>query len=244
MAQTIQNVISYRRPGGTIMKATVCDALSFFGSEFWAAIVGAMVGGVIAYLIQLQALREARKARAQAQEDENKSLGYSLFFKTLTIWNNLAHMKKYVDEARKKQIDFKADRLSTVLKPLANVADPIKYDPREMSLLLSLGEAGTLNEILPLDAIHNSILPVWALYAKKRNELHDVVQMHGIDLDSGVANISLPADSKAARLLFEVNELATALAERADKDEAEARHARDDLLQTIRKRIGLPINLA
>jgi hypothetical protein len=226
------------------MKSIVCDVLVFFGSEFWAAIVGALVGGIIAYFIQLQALREARNERRKTQTDENKSLGFSLFFKTLAIWNNLAHIKNYVEEARKKQIEVSADRLSIVLLPLANIADPVKYEQREMSLLLSLGEAETLNRVLPLDAIHNSILPVWDLYATKREALHDAVEMHGIDLDSGVASISLPVDSKAARLLFEVNQLATELAERAQKDEAEARHARDILLQTLKRRLGLEINFA
>lgn len=226
------------------MKSIACDVLVFFGSEFWAAIVGALVGGIIAYFIQLQALREARNERRNAQTDENKSLGFSLFFKTLAIWNNLAHIKNYVEEARKKQIEVSADRLSIVLLPLANIADPVKYEQREMSLLLSLGEAETLNRVLPLDAIHNSILPVWDLYATKREALHDAVEMHGIDLDSGVASISLPVDSKAARLLFEVNQLATELAERAQRDEAEARDARDILLQTLKRRLGLEINFA
>ncbi|MGE8103814.1 hypothetical protein ACQKP1_09005 [Allorhizobium sp. NPDC080224] len=224
------------------MQATACEALCLFNSEFWAAIVGAVVGGVIAYFVQLRALREARVARKEARQDENKALAYSLFFKMLSVWNNLAHLKNHVDEARALQVSAGVDRLSTVLRPLANLTDPVRFEPGEMSMLLGLGEADTFNEVMSQDAIHNSILPVWSLYATKRDQLHDAAHSRGLDMTSGIGTLAFEAGSPAELLFYEVTELAVVLAERADKDEAQARNARDLLLRTLNQKLGLNLN--
>jgi hypothetical protein len=225
------------------MLEALLDGFGLLGSEFWAAIAGASVGGVITYFIQLQSLREARRGREESQLAENRALGYSLLFKTLAIWNNFFHLKNHVDQARQIQAAGGFDILSSVLRPLASLSDPVKYDAREMSLLLSLQEDKTFNAVLSQDAIHNGILPVWSLYAQKREQLHDAAESLGIDLSSGVGNIRFPIGSIAERLFFEVDELAVVLAERADKDEAEARAARDILLGTLKQKLGLTIGV-
>src|SRR5262245_42465642 len=57
-------------------------------TELWAAVIGAIVGGLIAYFIQVKALREGRQQREDDLRRSNRALGYSLLFKVIKIHSN------------------------------------------------------------------------------------------------------------------------------------------------------------
>lgn len=223
------------------MQATLSEAIHFFGSEFWAAIAGAVVGGVITYLIQVQSLREARRARDAERNQADKAIGYSLALKTTALWNNIARMKLQIDGAREKQRNGGLNSLFIALQPLVNLPEPVQYETRELSLLFTIGVPETLNKVFRLDTIHNSLLPVWTLYASKREQLNDAVQVLGIDGESGIASIAIPKGSPGGRLMFEVNDLAEKLAQRVELDELHAREARDMLVTALNTKLGLNI---
>lgn len=67
-----------------------------FESNFWAAVIGAIVGGAISFFLQLVANYNARKERVEAKKEADQSLAYSLIFKALKIVNHLGNIKKHV----------------------------------------------------------------------------------------------------------------------------------------------------
>lgn len=224
------------------MQQLTAQLSMLFSSEFLSAIAGAVVGGIIAYVVQLQALREERKARADQKREEENAAAYALFFKVLSIYNNLNHIKNYVVEAR-EALQSRADLpLSATLKPLANVATPIFFDTTEMALLLSLKEPRTLNAVLPLDAIHNGILPAWHLYASKKDRFNQLVTITEFEPNTGIAAISFRRGSAAEGLMYEVKELAEALAGRAERDAETAQMALEALIEMLNRRLSLEIN--
>lgn len=224
------------------MQQTVAELSMFASSEFLSAIAGAVVGGLIAYFVQLQTLREGRKAIAAQKREEDNAAAYALFYKVLSIYNNLNHINNYVIEAR-KALQARSDLpLSAMLKPLANIASPIYFDTAGMALLLSLKEPRTLNAVMSLDAVHNGILPAWHLYASKKDRFNQLVSITELEASTGVASISFRKGSAAEGLMYEIKELAETLAERSEPDAEKARIALESLIETLNRRLKLDIN--
>ena len=63
------------------MATTAMQILS--STEFWSAIFGAIVGGVIAFFIRWITLREARQQREAEHRRSQQALGHALLFKVL-----------------------------------------------------------------------------------------------------------------------------------------------------------------
>lgn len=68
-------------------------------NEFWAAIAGAIVGGLIAFGIQVIALREARKERIRDAAEKQKALGHALIFKVIGIYSHLRQLNLHLQDA-------------------------------------------------------------------------------------------------------------------------------------------------
>ncbi len=66
-------------------------------TEFWSAIFGAVVGGSIAYMIQLKALREGRKQRDEDHNRLQQALGNALLFKMIRVHSNFYGVHKYIE---------------------------------------------------------------------------------------------------------------------------------------------------
>lgn len=67
-------------------------------TEFWSAIAGAVVGGVIAYAVQIRALREGKRQRADDQKSIQQGLGNSLLFKMIKIHSNIHGIHRHIEE--------------------------------------------------------------------------------------------------------------------------------------------------
>ena len=61
--------------------ASLKELAAWPGSEFWAAIIGAVVGGSITLIAQRQEQKASRQERAEDRKFEAKGQAYSLLFK-------------------------------------------------------------------------------------------------------------------------------------------------------------------
>ncbi|WP_141105046.1 hypothetical protein [Rhizobium sp. R339] len=224
--------------------ASLRDFGTFLGSEFWSALVGAIVGGLIAFLIQRQAQKAARREREDARKMEAKSHAYSLLFKVLSIHATFAHIKSHVDE----RIEFgqreKVGMISSVLLPIANIPTPIQFAPAEMAMLLSLKDDDTFNLLLSLDRIHNSIIPVWSIYEAKRAAIPTKGDNHVFDKTQGKGEFDVEQGSHLEASIYEVEMLATELAQRAKLDFEEADLAMKKLVPLLNDRLKLDIKVS
>jgi hypothetical protein len=205
-------------------------------SAFGGAIVGAVVGGVIAYFLQLGALRAQKSEREGADRQE---LAHALVFKILNMVNNLGHFKLHVEECQVRA-GGQAENPGTYLLPILNLPMPVQLDPAEMGMLLSLGDDRTLNGVLETAPIHNSILPVWAQYAALRSEIHTMAPPQ-LDMTTGVGEFAFRQGSPVAIKFFEANQIAQQLIERATRDFGEANDTLKALVMLLRSKLGLKI---
>src|SRR5205823_3103766 len=117
-------------------------------TEFWAAMLGAMIGaaagGFIAFVLQRANLRAAGRQRKQEADERRKALGHSLMFKVLQIHSQLRGLNQRLEQSF---AEAKGEPWQTVL-PLANYPDKVHFLGDEMAMLLSLGDNDLFNRLL------------------------------------------------------------------------------------------------
>ena len=66
------------------------------GSEFWAAILGAVTGGLITAGLQWLSFKNQKQQRDQEKNDRNIAIAHALLFKVLRIHTNLFWLDNYM----------------------------------------------------------------------------------------------------------------------------------------------------
>lgn len=215
--------------------------LTSIGSEFWSAIAGAAVGGVIAFLLQRSALMEARLERTSSAIETRRALAHSLFFKAICIFRWLFVLKEHVEESTVRVPS--GGSLASVMKPISNLPDRVVFSSDEMAMLLALGQVEVFNKMLSLDSLHNEIIPVWQQYALLRERFSQLSTAEHFDAKQGAATISYKSGSQVDIALFEVTQVANLLAERAHHDAAVAKDAVTSLQSLLARKLGVRIEI-
>jgi hypothetical protein len=141
-------------------------------SEFWAAIVGALVGGLIAYIVQIKALREARRDRAEERVLIKKGLANSLMFKMFRIQSNLRIVHQHILDCLKRAKDknLEGSELWQLVSPIGNPPHPVHFTSDEMSMLLDQKDNDVFNSVASMD----TVIEMVGLYKEERFKLADL----------------------------------------------------------------------
>lgn len=213
-----------------------------FESNFWAAVIGAVVGGAISFVLQMVANRNSRQERIDAKQEVDRSLAYSLSFKIVKIVNRLGNINKHIEECRRLTKTEKVEPLPwTFLLPILNMPDEIHLSADEMALLFSTKNDELFNKVLNIEPVYNSILPVWDEYRRMRERFSAYAEQ-GI-ISDGVSEARFDTSGQGGIMLFEVNSLAENLIDRADKDYAEAQEILRLLLKHFNSTKQLAISI-
>lgn len=138
-------------------------------SEFWAAIAGAVVGGVISYLLQRQNLEAAEKQRDKEKQDRNDALGNALIFKLIRIHSNLVGFEEHLKERLALAAQFgESDEPWQFYIPFVNLPSPVHFSSDEMGFLLSLKDDDLFNRIASFDEVHNSAIAIFSTLDSQR----------------------------------------------------------------------------
>lgn len=149
----------------------IIGVLATLDGEFWAAIAGAVVGGVISYIIQWQSLRHAERDSANQKEEERGAIAYQLFVKTMRITSNLKNMHEYIEKEIAKVPETDMHRMGIYVQPLATHTSQINFSEKEIVLLPSLGDDELMNKMISLDTIHNDTIELFRFFAETRSNL-------------------------------------------------------------------------
>ena len=224
-------------------------------SNFWAgvsgAIVGAVVGGIISYLLQRQSLSEARRQRkAESVQDEERrkaddtrvqrALGTSLLFKVISIEANLDALYRYFGEsyenARNNQLEGNP---WTYFQPLANHPEPIYFSPNEMGMLLGLRDDALFNEMLILDRDHNHLVAQSVLLSTILRTIASQARVERVDGEVLVSRYPLEAVPRQVEADSLVRQMHSDLKLRAPA----SRNTLSRLHQLLRTRVGIEFQL-
>lgn len=214
-----------------------------FGGEFWAAIAGAVVGGVIAVAIQLVSLRAAIKQREQDREDARKVLGQSVLFKMLRIHSNLYSFHQYLEESFQNAAsqEFTGAPWQIVLA-MANLPDRVRFSTEEMSLVLSFDDTDLLNRMLSADVVHNSLIEIFATFNSRRSFLAEQLpaRMEGM---RGVCELTKSELRRLEPRMAEVNQLVEDMRARSKSNWQEAHDTLAKLHTALISNLGFAYKL-
>lgn len=145
-------------------------------TEFLSAIGGALGGtiggGIIAYLVQRQALQETRAQREEDRRRTQQLLGNSLIVKMIAIHSTFYTFSQYLNECFAKEQASQSSREPwQFVLPLANLPNPILFSYDELSMLLALKEDDVFNSVFSMDRMHNGILETISTFHNQRAEL-------------------------------------------------------------------------
>lgn len=135
------------------------------GTEFWAAIVGAIVGAgigaMVSYFLQRQNLNEARAERERASRDIRKGLARSLIHKLMKVHSHAGQLDRHMSKlfARASAKEQRPCQAAQVISP---VSQSIYFSTEEMGLLIALKMEDQYNDAAMLDERHNSLFALLA----------------------------------------------------------------------------------
>ena len=145
-------------------------------SEFWSAIAGALVGGLIAYFLQLKVLREGKKQREEDFKRSQQVLGHSLIYKIVIIYSNVRMLHNHLEDCLKKagysdSREKAWEKAWTFVLPVINLPNLVFFSSEEMSMLIALKDDEVFNSVLLLDSVHNTICDSFQKFQNEREIL-------------------------------------------------------------------------
>lgn len=108
-------------------------------------------------------------------------------------------------------------------------------------MLLSLGDDATFNSVVNIPRIHNSILPAWSTFGAMRAAFNEMTSQH-VDQATGKGEIAMKSGSPAALKFYEVNQIASEIISRADRDYEESDLALKSASKLPREKLGLKLS--
>jgi hypothetical protein len=218
--------------------------LIFVTAEFWSAIAGAIVGGLIAFGVQLIALRDAKVQREEDRRRTQQALGNSLLFKMIRIYSNFhgirGHIEGCFEEAKKKGV--KGEPWQIVL-PLANPPDHVHFSSDEMGMLLAQKDDDIFNAVVEIDVIHNSLVDALKVMQTLRMNLADRLVAEEVAGNKVSGVIPVAEGIKLRPKMIEVNMLVDNVRALVAKDFDECGVALDRLQELLRRTLGLSYKL-
>lgn len=213
-----------------------------FGTEFWAAMAGVVIGGLIAFGVQMFALRAARRQHDEEHRQTKQALGHALLFKMIKINSNLYQLHRFIEEPFQKS-DARNPRMASpgepwqLVMPLAHYPERVHFAGEEMGMLLSLKDDALFDAMLSMDAVHNELIDAFWTFGERRGALTALLpKTHGAAGDTTLTRDHLLA---LRPKIVEVNALIDDLRTRARMDYQDASQVLARLAATLKSSLGV-----
>lgn len=215
--------------------------------EAWAGLLGglggAVVGGLISWLLQLQARASDRSAQAEDKRERQTATAHAIIYKLMAIASHYALYTRRFEAAWAEHAETGLPGEPwQFLVASAHEPDPVHFSTDEMTLLVELKMEDVFNSLLTLAEAHNQMGCISALYARKREELRRLVPPAAFVEGRMLAqpDALLPARP----LMIELNSLATSMRDFASRDAADSLQTLEAAHAAFAEKLGIKWRLA
>lgn len=212
---------------------------------FWSAVIGAVVGGLIAFAVNRQSLRFAAKERETEHKRSQQSLGRSLLIKMIHIQSDVIICHRCFEHISEEAIaqDLAESPMWTQVQPLAWLPRPIVFTTDELALLIELNELPTFDKIASMDRIHGALTSLIRQFTEHAQLLRDNLQP--TEIVEGVATVVLAPEALAKRLpkIVEVNDLIRSIVKYRGRDLKDTENATTTLRSALKKHLDIDLTV-
>jgi hypothetical protein len=203
-------------------------------NETFAAIVGAVIGGLITGGMTAILLRWQFD---HVTKERNRGLAYSLLGKLGAIASHLSVLNHHVERALKED-RAKGLKPSAALGPMPAGLQRVTFSAEELGLVISLGDDRVINALMMTDERHNSILDLAAFYTERRIRFTDNAQPAGVSPERG--SFALMATDPAMQLrVAELDSLVAELRAYLASDAGKALNVLQEVADLLKARLGV-----
>ena len=207
----------------------------FFDSNFVSAIVGALLGGMLALGAQLLTFRNERRIRAGEKRDQQIAHCLAILTKLRRMHTQLFGMVQIFDRlAAKAEPGQEAWQWA---KPIAALPMPTSFSVEELSASFEL-EAPIYNDLLLFNDRYEVAVSTYALYVKERGEL--IAQIRVQHVSGDVANYVFDEEQKTmtAAKRAALNQLLPTMHQHNTADEQQARALIHRMGSLVNEKLG------
>lgn len=203
-------------------------------SEFYAAISGAIVGGIITVCMQLFTINAARKERDDERLENRKTLSECLLMKVMRIYSYELKLNKLLEAAYDSADPANHNDPWRFVMPVATDFEFIKFTFDELALVRSLNDNDLFHLIIQLDHKYNDLIRLFSLYRTKRTALTDQMsaEMEG---NIGTSILSTDEVNQFKPRMVELNSIISPVRKHLKKDLKESRFTLESLHETLKK---------
>jgi hypothetical protein len=209
-------------------------------TEFWSAIFGAVVGGLIALGSQLISSSAEKGRRREDRLISQKALGTSLLFKMVRIHSDVYGIHHHIESCYvdvRQQGDEKEPWRFMI--PLANPPAHVSFSSDEMGMLLGLKDNDVFNEVLDSDVAHNSLVDIVRLITTERRDLTNQLKVHQAEGSKLSGELTKEDWLKVRPRMIEVNSLIEAARRQAKQDYESSSKTTQALVELLNAKLGL-----
>ncbi len=206
---------------------------------FVGTLFGAVVGGVISWVLQRQAFKDQTARQQQHDMDHDRQLATAMCLKAFDMLNQLAMIEKHVVSELKKMPTPDAPHPWRFVLPLANVLHPVNFSADELSLLLRLKENDLLNRAALSCRAHNTQLSAIQTYSTQRMNM-SADMPSTVTGNHGVAIFTHRQMQKFGPRWAELNSLIIYVRDGVTKDRKDMDTLLLDLAKAMNERIQCP----
>lgn len=184
---------------------------SFFGPEFFAATIGAVVGGFIAAGIQYWSYREQLRERQFAERQRKAANAFSILTKINRAHSTISTIKRQTDKAVLDCIR-RGIRLSAAYEAFSGDMPRFSLTADEVEFLRSTKDAQLISSILDLPHIHDMYVDTAALLRGHKSRLAELQSWTDIRPDGSGTSVFEGVNASKARLeQFQADKLVASL---------------------------------
>lgn len=179
-------------------------------TEFWAAIIGALIGGLVSFAAQFYAIRHAENERKTHDLKQQQARAHALLYKLVRIHSNFKSIGDHLESAWDRLDSEKRSKqeIWSHIPAMASFPAPVVLENDEMVLLMSLEDTELANKTLMLDENCNHFVETFKLFCLMRSQLTAQLPVDEISGNQFTTNLSPEQVMRFAPEIHQLNDLA------------------------------------
>ena len=218
-------------------------------TEFWAAIIGALVGGAITALTQLMSFRwQQNQERARRREDfhlqserqleREATLAFSILAKMNRGFTAITQVRDILDSAHQLMMQAGME-FANAARPTATDPESFRFSLDEMILVRDLRKTDLINNFLDLPYIVDGYIGNIAVFRRIKSDINGLAEVGRIEPDGrAISGIHKKNEFRHSLLVSEANVLLNAMHTSIAHDFKNTNNLFHDLHAALQDRLG------